>query len=342
MTILAVIGEDADFDRIGVANLTVAPNTSTSNKRSTARHSFDCYVSSGGANLQTSYGKVDLPAPITSAWLTMRFISSLASSTLSCMLLGFGKSSSRRIGLVGSGVANKMSIGKIDAAGTTTILATESGTFSTGVLNKYDMQIINFGVTGTVNVYRSNADGTARALIITYTGDLTTNAITNLDSVVFQGINTSGSAYYSEIICSSTDTTGMGLVTLEPTANGNTYAWSGSFTDVSESTLNDATLISSVTTGQIAQFAFNSARMGTPPYIEALAIVARGQAGGGVTNFTPNIRIAATDYFGTPVAPGTGLKPVLGLFALNPNTGLNFTFSQLTAVGVNYGFRANT
>lgn len=340
MTILAVVGEDSDFDRVAAGNLTITTSILTANKRGTARESIECYVGLVG-NLNTTFAKIDLPSVITSAWVTTRFLAGVGASSAGFMGLGFGKASLRRVGIFGSGTNNKLSIGKVNSVGTVTILATETGTFTAGVLNKYDMQLINFGATGTVNVYRSNSDGSARLLIMTFTGDLTTDAITNLDSVIFQGLNASGTGYYSEIICATTDTTGMGLVTIEPTANGNTFAWTGGFADVSEVTLNDVTLISSVTAGQIAQLAFNSARLGTPPYIEALVVAARGQSGGGVTTFTPTVRVAATDYFGAGIVPGSGIKPVQGVFATNPNTGLAFTFSQLTTAGVNYGFRSN-
>lgn len=340
MAILRVIGEDSDFDRVNSANLSVSSGVTASNKRSQARQYVDIYVVASANNLN-SFAKLDLPSAITSCWVTARYNTSLSTTVSGLFPLGLAKAGVKRIGLMASGTPNKLAIGKISAAGVITTLATEAGTFILDVVYKYDMQVINFGTTGTVNVYRANADGTNSTLLMTFTGDLTTDGITNLDSVISQGINNSGLSYISEVIIATTDTRGMGLVTLEPTANGNTYAWSGSFTDVSESTLSDVTLISSTTDGQLAQFAFNSSRIGTPGYIEAVVVSARGQGGGGVTTFTPNIRIAAIDYFGTGIVPNAGLKPIQSVFATNPNTGAVFTFSQLTAVGVNYGFRAN-
>ena len=125
MTIYAVVGEDSDYDRIGT--ITNAVNTTAGNFRTVARCGIQAYPPSS-ANVNTSFGKKDTIA-LTSMWLTARLLHIATSNTAGYMLLGFGKTSNRRLGLFSSGTTGKLSIGKVDAAGTITLLATESGTF---------------------------------------------------------------------------------------------------------------------------------------------------------------------------------------------------------------------
>lgn len=337
MAVIAVVGEKSDIEQVGNPNMLTS--TAGTYRRTVSRFVMGLYQAN---SLSENRWQTAFSSAYTSLWYTFRCYHSGATGTFGYMLVGLGKGAYKRIGIGHSGTSNKLCIIRTGSGGDTN-LATESGTFIINTLYKYDVQITSFGASGTVNVYRANGDGTSSSLIMTYTGDLTTDSVTDLDYAAFQGTsNGTGIPYISEVIFATTDTRGMGLVTMEPTANGNTYAWSGSYADVDEVDLSDTDLIGSNTDAQVAQFAYNSSRIGSPSAIEAVVIAARGQAGGGITQLTPNWRIASTDYYGTAISPGIGFKPVQAIYATNPNTAAAWTASDLTTAGVNYGFRANT
>lgn len=157
-----------------------------------------------------------------------------------------------------------------------TTLATAGNTLSTDTLQKVDIYV-NCAVAGQVQVY---LDGTK---IIDYSGDVTTNSATALASAVFGQDHANGSSfadYWSEIIVSTTDTRSLSLVTLLPAAAGNTFNWTGATSDVNEVTLDDATLITSATAGEIAQTTVSTTGVGGTAGIVALVVNAGAQKGG--------------------------------------------------------------
>ncbi len=117
-----------------------------------------------------------------------------------------------------------------------TVLATETGaTFTYNVLRKVDMQIANWGVSATVQIY---VDG---LLKIAWSGDLTfSGTILNVDSLFGRHGNASDLAC-SEIVVADGDTRTFSVVTNAPARAGTLTQWTGAYTDVNEITLDDST-----------------------------------------------------------------------------------------------------
>src|ERR1035437_2848394 len=122
------------------------------------------------------------------------------------------------------------------------------GSYTTSLLHRYDMQVVNYGASATVNVY---FDG---VLVISYTGDVTVTGVTNLDQM--WGFWPSSNAYYfSEGFVSSDDSRSYwGIYNLALTGSGTTDQWTGVYSTINALTLSDASPNYTNTSSQDQQF----------------------------------------------------------------------------------------
>ncbi len=236
-TILWSGGEDLDF-----------PNGAAVCAETTAG-----YFRVGYARLAVrpcTYGTVAKSKPfqggaVTSAWISAQTYF-VTNGTANARFFGLGKSGTNNSLFVGSSASDPYKIAIFTFNGTTyTQLALEAvGSLQSSKLHRIDMQVINYGAAGTVNIYVSGpglsvGNGTP---VLTYTGDLTVGGNTNLDSVFFNSMSTINGGSHSEFIVSDLDSRSMNLVTLSPNANGDTNAWSGGdYTNLDDNTANDLT-----------------------------------------------------------------------------------------------------
>ena len=194
-------GEDIDF--------LSAPAVSVSLTAAAFRAAYArCGVYQNGMN--TIAASNPFPAgPVTSAWLSARVYGANnfgSASYPTQRAIGFGLSGTNKALFVGSASGsnngNKLALCKYDGT-TTTQLAAEGGA-SLAPTTQYclNVQVVNFGVAATVNVYLNGA------LLIAYTGDVTVSGMTSFDSVFLARI-TDGYLIASEIIVADEDTRGM-------------------------------------------------------------------------------------------------------------------------------------
>lgn len=327
-TFYFVGGEDHDFTKIG--NCTVDTATTAARRTANAR----CALKITASSLTDGWGGT-FSAPISSFWFTARGYNSFTPSNQSSDLITLNDTAGNRRLLFrcANGV---YTLARRTAAGTLTTLATTTVTPPTGSIVKYDICVTGFGNAGSVQVY---ADGTP---LINYSGDLAGDATTSLNGFVIGVMGSSGSVSWSEVICSDADTRSMSLVTLAPSANGNAFNWdSGSFSTVNEVTLDDATLMSSATAGQLAQFAISSAGITGTPAVKAVVISARAAKGGtGPQNAKLNVRTGGANYLTGATALPAALGRLQGVFATNPATSGPWAYSDLTAAGFNVGIQS--
>ena len=189
--------------------------------------------------------------PITSAWLSARV--TLGAGYTSARCIGFAKSGSNSGLFISSSAASagKVAFVKVDA-GVVTELAVEDGPGSfTGTLHRFDMQLVSYGASATVNVW---CDG---VLIIVYSGSVALAGISNFDQVWLP--NSTSSIYVSEIMVANEDLRGWaGLLTMAPSALGTTYAWSNTaVANVNPTTINDLNAAYSNTAAQDEQYNLN-------------------------------------------------------------------------------------
>lgn len=333
MTFYFIGGEDHDFTKIGVCSV----DTATTTVRRTANSRCTLKV---GVNAATTDGwSASLDAARSSLWLTARIFGvSGAASNAIVDFISFMDGTNRRLGIDFTQNSNQFRLYKKTAAGTKTTLVTSAVNFSFSVLQKIDVQIV-YGTSGLMNLY---LDGT---LIATYSGDLTTDGATSLSGFVLGSTSPTNSAsvstYWSEVICGLDDTRSLNLVTLAPSANGNAFAWTNSYANLSEVTLDDTTLCSSSTAGDLAQMTVSSGGITGNPAIRAVCISARAQKGAsGPQNLQMNVRTGGNDYFSSNLALPAAFNRVAYTFESNPATSGAWAYTDLTAAGFNVGIKS--
>ena len=330
MAILWCGGEDIDFSSGILPNIT----TAAGNFRSGWAR---CAVMPGGSNA-AAFSKgtpFNGGATVTSAWLRC-YTASGGTDANNGFFIGFGTlTSPNMLGVYING-SRFWSLGK-NVAGTITQFST-AGFGLNGVANtthRLDLQLINYGTTGTLNLY---IDGN---FVCTYTGDISLSGISAFNCVVLT--NGAQNAYmnWSEIIVSDESTLAwQGLVTYAPSGNGTTQNFSNpAYTNFNPTTINDANSTYTNTTGQDEQATINSGPSGVFQ-IQAVKVIARALATAGATasnlklgfNNTNNSTVAE----GSSHALGTGFAPVEDYFDTDPTSaggtgawGANLTGYQL-------------
>lgn len=321
-------GEDHDFSRIGV----VSVNTATTAARRTAN--ARCSLQVGSSPAATDGWQIAFGTTLTSFWHTGRFHSTTASNSNSHDLIAYLDGTTRRL-IVHADGATHIRISKQDNAGTRTTLATSSNVFTNNTLYKLDVQVLNYGASATVNVY---LDGT---LWVTYTGDVTTNGSTSLSGVVHGHVSISGAGHWSEIIVTTDDTRNLGLVTLPPAANGNTFAWSNSYANVDETSTDDSDVCTSSAANEVMQTTVTSSGITGTPAIKAVCVAARATKGGaGPQNVQMMVRSAGADHVSSTIALPAAFNRVAHIWEANPATAGAWAYTDVTAAGFNIGLKS--
>jgi hypothetical protein len=334
LTFYFVGGEDHDFSKIGSATVDTA--TTAARRSANAR----CALKVGPLGAITDGWQLAFDAARSSFWFTARAYQTSAATSGTAVpdFLSFLDGTVRRLGFDYAANSAVLRLYKRTSTGTKTALATSSVSISPGTLQKIDVQVV-YAVAGSVNLYM---DGT---LVLAYTGDTTTDSATSLSGAVL-GINPAAlsntqTVSWSEIICGSEDTRSMNLVTLAPSANGNSFAWTGSYANLNEVTLDDGTLCASATAGDLAQMAINSSGITGNPAVKAIAISARIQKGAsGPQNLQMNVRTGGNDYFGPTQALPSAFGRVAYTFENNPASSGPWGYADLTNAGFNVGLKS--
>lgn len=324
-------GEDHDFTKIGTCSVDTA--TTAARRTAYAR----CSLQVGGSSAATDGFQAPFTATATSLWLTGRWYGfGSVSGTNTFDLLAFFDGATRRL-MVHVDGASHLRISKQNAVGTRTTLATSSLSLALATQYKLDVQVISYGASATVNVYQDNL------LWVTFTGDITTDSSTSLSGFVLGNTGTVGAAgtNWSEVIAGTDDTRSMSLCTLPPAANGNAFAWTGSFAGLDEVTLNDTDLATSATANELLQTTIASSGLTGTPAIRAVCVSARASKGGtGPQNIQLNVRTGASDYFSATKALPAALDRVANIFETNPATSGAWAYTDLTAAGFNVGAKS--
>jgi len=323
MAILWCGGEDIDFS-LGAA---ITPITTASHFRAGYPRCTVRQDTSGSISKSSIFAG----GAITSAWLSARMIT--FNVGLNLRMIGLGLSGTNKCLLIGTDSANaaKLALSKYDGT-TLTQLAAELGTsLAPGVLQRLEVQVVNYGATATVNVY---LDG---ALIITFTGNVTVSGMTNFDSVFVMRSNPSGSMFaeFSEIMVASEDLRAFpGLVTLALTGDGTTTDWTGIFSTINGTTISDATPNYTDASDQLQEFDVTNLPSGTFK-VRAIKIAARAaKAAGTPTQIALGYNEAGTVTVGGDIALTTAYATYEQLDLVNPRTSADWDQSILNALQI--------
>jgi hypothetical protein len=333
MSILWCGGEDVSFPN-GSSGISVT-TTSTLFRSTYSR----CAISGTGSSLNPIYSNVFPGGAVTSCWITAQLARNSSNAT-SRLMLGLIKQSTTNKGLwIGSSSDNSGNgVGLFKYDGTTvTLLANSTAVIWTNnavVLARFDVQVLSFGASATVNVYVNGS------LIISFSGDVTVSGVSNVDAVALgNNINVGNNFDASEIIVATDDTRSRtGLLTMAGTA-GTTDDWSGTPSNVTGTTLSDVDPVSTNITAKDEQFNVTNLPSGTFS-IDAIMIAARMavSASPTATQIKMGYKNGANIGFGTGATktPGTIYATSEQLDATDPTTSAAWVSADINALQLDF------
>jgi hypothetical protein len=198
---------------------------------------------------------------------------------------------------------------------------------------QFDVRITCNTTSGRLQLYQGGTK------VIDYAPNL--SGITDIAQVMFIGGNIysagvpsgfTGSAYVSEVVCSTATTVGYRLLTRYPTGNSATNtAWTGDYTGVDEAVYSDADEISSSTTGQVETYTNSGPTVNPALYVKAIGVYTRAKNNGS-TNLQHCVRSSGSNYFGSTQSLAVGFAPFGTIWEIDPATSLPWALSQVDAV----------
>ncbi len=327
-TILFAGGEDVDGTLVGTATV----DTTSSNFRSGYGRADIKVPGASVADPPTQRFTLPSFANQSTIWVHAENIESTTTTATGVQALGvFGSDGVRRILVRQTATVGQVKISTRNTAGTITDLVTcNSGAWPITSLNKIDL-FLNYAVSGEVTLYENGAS------ICDFTGDVTTNSVTAVNQVdIGEATQVTGNTFWSEIIIATTDTRSMNLLTCAPASNGTNMAWSGSFSNVNPTSINDASVISSSTNNQVAEFNGPSLPSGsfTVPAVTQAVRLVLGASGPQHFRYIARPSSGSTDYDnGSDVSATTAFANYVNIWATNPATSTAWTTGDLSTCG---------
>ncbi len=228
----------------------------------------------------------------------------------------------------GSGISRgslDFNLVKLDNAGTATLLASSSGAVAFQAVTKIDIHL-NYATNGFFRLY---GDGD---LLLSYTGDVTTNGVTSLTGIDMGSWGITGSfTSWSEVIWDTTDTRSMGLVTIAPNAVGSLDQWTGTFTDINQITNTDLSFNSTPTSGEVQLYNNTQLPVGEFSIVDFTS-TARGVSSGSPATYDFELITHATVFDSPTQTPAASLGLQYYTWTLNPFTGNPWTISEINVI----------
>lgn len=230
-----------------------------------------------------------------------------------------------------------ISLYTMNAAGSSTLLVAGTAPAPEGSLCTMDVYV-NYSSGGSFQLF---FDG---VLMASYNGNITTDGVTLLQNIAYGGWDIDEKNYWSELCIDTVSTLGLGgVVTLVPTANGNTDNWDvGGVTNVNEAILNEVTYNASGTANQVQEYTVS-----TPPSgiytLRSVVVSALALCGtSGPQHIEMMVRTGGTDYNSSSIALTNAYANVQGIWATNPNTSTTWQSADIQNTGFETGMESIT
>lgn len=232
---------------------------------------------------------------------------------------------------------------KVTAAGVATNLFNGSLVYDTVGTGTECSQIswhVKYAVAGFCELYYKGV------LLGSFTGDVTTDGITDLAYIVL-GNNANGPRnFWSECMVTDFDNRACTLQTFAPVANGNTHNFDTGTpvaANVNETVLNVATLDGSTTAAQIDEYTTGAVATGTFD-VAAYGVSAFASKGtSGPSKIDLAVRTGAADFFSADQVLDVFYNDFQNWWTLNPNTAAAWLTSQIgSTAGFNIGVKSVT
>jgi hypothetical protein len=208
-------------------------------------------------------------------------------------------------------------------------------TLSVSVRYIIDLKII-CGSSGSFELYLNQT--------LTLSGSASMGSVTNIARHRLQTPTSGGTGGgFSQIICADVSTVGWKLYLKPPTGNGANTAFTGTFADVDETSLNDADYIESVAANDVETYT-GAAMTFASGAVKAVVVSARAlNIATGPQNMQLALRRSSTNYFTADVAGiGTGFAPFLGIWETDPSTGAAWTSANAALAANEFGVKSTT
>jgi hypothetical protein len=200
------------------------------------------------------------------------------------------------------------------------------------VNTKFDLQIINYGASSTINLY-VNGNITPYC---TFTGNSTISGVTNFTNVAISTSFGNSGTYCSEFIIADEDTRTFSLLTMAPVSNGSTQQWTGAYTDVNEQVIDDSNAVFTNTATQDEQFGLTDLPAGTYfPRSVRIAARASNTIGATANHVALGVNSGGTVAPGTAQATTTAFGTYEQIYAQNPVTSANWALSEINPLQIN-------
>lgn len=195
-------------------------------------------------------------------------------------------------------------------------------------LRRFDIHIVISDTVGKFDVYENSTK--IAGISITDT-NLFASTIDMIRNSQYKANLSLGINYVSSLMVMDEDTRNYEFFQRNTNANGDETAWSGTYTDVTKSGIDDSTLIISNTPGQIETYQKNAL---PPQYADSVvaAVVLATRARSSDVGIDGVARIGGVNYVHAPEAPVlTVFGPHMINFAVNPATGLPWSISAINS-----------
>jgi hypothetical protein len=179
------------------------------------------------------------------------------------------------------------------------------------VMHKIVIKLI-CGASGSFQVWVNGA--------LVYSGNITSANCNNVAKVRYRAATT---ASWSEMAGADFDLRDVVIRNDPPTGASATHtSWTGTYTDVDDTTINDTDLITASSGSLRESYTHTSYTIPTGYSINSVWIVGRGSVNGaGPSDAKFFLRAASTDYDGSTLSLTSGLEPRAAYWATNPSGG---------------------
>lgn len=239
------------------------------------------------------------------------------------------------IARVGYVTSSTIGIEVFNGTAWTTVTSVSAGI---NTLARFDIHFTKDATNGVFNLYRNKTE-----LLLTYTGDTDRNASAGPVAQLYHVFFSSTRSTLSAMFAHTSDTRHMEFVQCAFTGNGANTDWTGDFSAIDETGVNDADFITTATDG--AKETFTKAAIPTAyslNKVEGVVVAFRGQVAADLATISGIARVSGTDYAQAPVTavPATyGDGGSFVVFETNPATSAAWSVSEVDAA--EFGFRGN-
>jgi hypothetical protein len=141
-----------------------------------------------------------------------------------------------------------------------------------------------------------------------------------------------GGRYFSQIVADTTPTIGYRLASVHPNGAGSDSAWTGTYLNIDETTLDDADFVNSATANQVSTYTLSSVTL-TGYSVQDVTVSFRSKCGGsGPQNIEAVLRSAGTNYFSSNLAQDVGYAPYQNTWSTDPATSADWVLASISSL----------